>query len=131
MGDLRSGYLVVKRVKKSLPLSLSKVNLTKPKKLLNPDLSNAKGVTTQMKTLEEEFLTLVFNVVAEQSSCCCCYCCCCCSQWCFNSFKRISNLARPLHILVGGNCATETKIELPFVSFNSQQNNIKSFKVLK
>ena len=39
---------------KSLSLSLPKANLTKPRKLLNPELSKkSKGVTTQIKALDE------------------------------------------------------------------------------
>ena len=43
-----------------LALSLPKVNLIKPRKLLNPELSNEiKGVTTQMKVLIEYMVVLI------------------------------------------------------------------------
>ena len=41
-------------------LSLPKTNLTKPRKLLNPE---PKGVTTQMKALDEYFLMVVFTLL--------------------------------------------------------------------
>ena len=48
----------------SWTLSLPKVNLTKPRKLLNPEPSNeTKGVTTQMKALDEYFLVVAFTLL--------------------------------------------------------------------
>ena len=49
------------------------MNLTKPRKLLNPKLSTkSKGVTTQMEALDEYFLMHGgVHIVAEQSSCFC------------------------------------------------------------
>ena len=45
-----------------LSLSLPKAILTEPRKLLNPELSNeTKGVTTQMKALDEYFQMVVFT----------------------------------------------------------------------
>ena len=46
-------------------ISLPKVNLTKPRKLLNPEVSwtKPKGVTTQMKVLNECFLMEVFTLL--------------------------------------------------------------------
>ena len=49
-------------------LSLPNVNLTKPRKILNPELSNkkSKGVTTQMKVLDEYFLMVVFTLLLNR-----------------------------------------------------------------
>ena len=45
-----------------LTVSLPKANLTKPRKLLNPKPSTKpKGVTTQMKALNEYVLMVVFT----------------------------------------------------------------------
>ena len=41
-----------------------KANLTKPRKLLNPELS--KGVTTQMKALDEYFLMVAFRLLLNR-----------------------------------------------------------------
>ena len=47
-----------------LTLSLPKTNLIKPRKLLNPELSKKpKGVSTQMKALDEHFLMVVFTLL--------------------------------------------------------------------
>ena len=43
-------------------------NLTKPRKLLNPELSNEtfKGVTTQTKALDDYFLMVVFTLLLHR-----------------------------------------------------------------
>ena len=51
-------------VPSTLTLSLPKATLTKPRKLLNPgtvQLTKPKGVTIQMKALDEYFLMVVFT----------------------------------------------------------------------
>ena len=51
-----------------LALPLQKANLFKQRKLLNPELSNetSKGVTTQMKALDEYFLMVVFTLLLNR-----------------------------------------------------------------
>ena len=46
-----------------LTFSLAKMNLTQPRKLLNPELSNE---TTQMKALDEYFLMVVFTLLLNR-----------------------------------------------------------------
>ena len=47
-------------------ISLPTANFTKPRKLLNPELSNEIIVTTQMKALDEYFLVVVFTLLLNR-----------------------------------------------------------------
>ena len=50
-----------------ITILLPKANLTKPRKCLNPELSNEpKGVTTQIKALNEYFLMAVFTLLLNR-----------------------------------------------------------------
>ena len=50
----------------SSPFNAKKTNLTKPRKLLNPELYNEAGMTTQMKALNEYFLMVVFTLLLNR-----------------------------------------------------------------